>query len=121
MADPRLDEDYIRALLSVPVTHENTDAIQQGAVQALIDLYDRKVTRDEFLTAGAACLSLYGQCSKLWMLHNVRAVYKDGTLTDQKFLDADKAFCDIIRKQSETVVEIVKRLQLCPTSKDPIN
>lgn len=121
MADPIMDEDYIRALLSIPVKVDNSDAIQAGAVQALIDLYDRKVTREEFCQSASACITLYGQCAKFWMLHNIADVFKQGDLDQAKFDKADEAFTALIRKQTETVIEIVKRLQLCPTSQDAVN
>lgn len=121
MSDPILDEDYIRGLLSVPVTAENISALQAGAIQALCDIYDRKVTRDEFTESAAACLVLHSQCSKLWMLHSIKDPFDDGALTAEMFVTTDKGMCDLIRRQAEKVIEIVKRLQLCPTSKDPVH
>lgn len=123
MADPLLNEDYIRNLLSVPVNVENVDAMQAGAVQALIDLYDRKVTREAYCGMAASCITLYAQCSKLWMLHNVKHQLADGdrNLTDETWARSDAVFCELIRKQAEKVVEIVKRLQLCPTSEDLVH
>ena len=121
MADPQLDEDYIKALLSSPVSLDNTDAIQSGAAQALIDLYDRKVTREEFMNMAGVCLGLYGQCSKFWLLHSVKGVFEQGNFNDQSIKDAEIGIEQLIRAHAERVIEIVKRLQLCPTSKDPVH
>lgn len=121
MADPVLDEDYIERLLTSPVGINYTDVLQTGAVQALVDCYDRKVTREEFLNAAGACLTLYGQNAKLWMIHTIKEKFNEGTLTHEHFREADEAFVHLIRRQAEQVLEIVKRLKLCPTSKDPVH
>jgi hypothetical protein len=121
MADPILDEDYIVTLLKAPVNHETTNMIQAGAVQALLDLYDRKVTRDVFCDEGSVCLALYGQASKLWVLNNIQEVYSRGELTEERFKIAKDQLCDLIRKQAEMVIETVKRLQLCSTSEDKVH
>lgn len=121
MADPVLDEEMIISFLRVPKSCEYVNSLQSGCMQALADLYDRKVTRDEFVQGAAVCVAAYAQCSKLWMLNNVREVFEDGTLTAEKFKDADERMAQILRKHTEVVVELVKRLQECPTSKDPVN
>lgn len=121
MSNPIFDEDYIKGLLSVPVNHENCDALQSGTVQALIDLFDRKVTRDEFIAGCVPCLSLYGQVAKLWMLHNIQDVFDEGHLSKEKFERADSEMAAVIRRQAEAVIELVKRLQMCPLDKDPVH
>ncbi len=96
-------------------------AIQTAAIQALLDLYDRKVTRDEFINNAAPCVTLYGSCSKLNLLESVREAYIDGELSPEKMGNSETALCDLIRKQCEAVIEVVKRLQMCPTSRDSVN
>ncbi len=121
MADPVLDEDYIIELLRVPVKAATIDRIQAGAVQALMDLFDRKCTRDEFLSLASRCISLYGQTAKMWMLSNIAVVHEEGTLDKKTFDVAIKGLEQIIRVQSEAVVEIVQRLQMCPSSRDKVH
>lgn len=121
MADPILNEDLIVELLKSAVNRPNTGRLQQGAVFALCDLYDRGVTRDEFTTAASLCLSLYAQCAKVWVLGNVEEVFDSGELDKNKFATAIGQLEDVIRKQCEDVIEIVKRMQACPTSKDQVH
>jgi hypothetical protein len=121
MSDPVLDEDLIIAHLQAPCTVEYLTAIQGGAVQALCDVYDRKVTRDEFVDAAAKCLTLYGQSMKLWLLDNIHGVFQNGALTESSFKEAEARMGGLLRAQCETVIEMVKRLQECPTSRDRIN
>lgn len=121
MADPVLDEDLIVSLLKSTISADSVARLQMGTVQALVDLYDRKVTRDEFTTAASHCLALYGQLAKLWLLTNIESVYDAGHLDKNNFKQAAAGLQDIVRKQCEGVIEIVKRLQLCPTSEDKVH
>lgn len=121
MADPVLDENLIEYLLSCHVTHDTANAVQAGSVQALIDLYDRKVTRDVFLTEAAACVSLYGQCAKFWMLGSIKNAFESGLLSEEHFLEAEKNLSELIEAHAKKVHELVGRLKQCPTSKDPVH
>lgn len=120
--DPILDEQGIIGLLRAPAIPDATPALQAGAVQTMLDLYDRGATREVFCEHGAACLGLYGQAAKLWMLNNIHEVFKsEEGLTEARFRDAQDGLADLIRKQAETLIDMVKRLQQCPTSEDNIH
>lgn len=121
MADPVFDEELIIQLLKSTVSVDNVGRIQQGAVHALVDLYDRKVTRDEFTTMAAVVLALYGQSSKLWVLNNIKEVHDAGELDTERFNNARIALEDVCRKQCESVIDILKRLKECPTSADKVH
>lgn len=121
MGDPVFDEALIMDLLKSSVNRENTGRIQQGAVHLLVDLYDRGVTRDEFTTAASLSLSLYAQCAKLWVLGNIEEVHQSGDLSPQRFKIAADQLEEIIRRQCIDAIEIVKRLQECPTSQDKVH
>lgn len=120
-SDPILDEDGIVSLLKQPVLPENVNAIQAGAVQSMIDLYDRKVTREEFCELLAPCLALYGTASKLWLLNNIYDVHRQHGLNDERFTKAAAELRDVIEKQVATVVGIVERVKQCPTSEDKVH
>lgn len=121
MADPIIDEELIMALLKGTVCPDNVNRLQQGAIFALVDLYDRKVTRDEFTNMASSCIALYGQLAKLWVLRNIEQVYDEGELDKPRFHTARDALQDVIRAQCEGVIDIVKRLQACPTSEDKVH
>lgn len=120
-SDPLLDEDGILMLLNAVISPATTNALQAGAVQTLLDLYDRKVTRAEFCEHGSECLALYGSVAKLWMLNNIHEVFAEHGLTEDKFAHAERQLVELIRKQTTTLIEQVKRLQACPTSQDQIH
>jgi hypothetical protein len=121
MADPVLDEAHIIQLLRAPATVEMINILQAGAVQALMDLYDRKVTRDDFAAMASPCIALYSQTAKLWLLHNIQDVFDGGDLTHERFVVASEGLSEIIRKWAEVVIEQVKRLQMCPGDKDVVH
>lgn len=121
MADPILDEDLIVSILQCPINSEQVNRIQAGAMQAMVDLYDRKATRDEFISLSAPCVALYGQASKLSLLGNIKHVCEQGDLDLNNINKSTERLEDLIRKQCETVIEIVKRLKLCPTSQDRVH
>ena len=121
MADPILDEDGIIMLLKAPVGYETTNLLQAGAVQALLDMYDRKVTREEFCEHASRCIGLYNEAGKLWMLGNIFEVYLDGSLDRSKFDTAKASLVELVQRQCETLIDMVQRLKQCPTSQDKVH
>lgn len=121
MSDPLLDEDGILMLLHAVVSPETTNALQAGAVQTLLDLYDRKVTRAEFCEQGSECLAMYGTVAKLWMLNNMHQVFAEHGLTEEKFALAEGQLVELIKKQAATLIAQVERLKQCPLSEDKIH
>jgi hypothetical protein len=121
MTTPVFDEDYIIALLRMPPIDDHIGAIQNGAMQALIDLYDRKATREEFIDNASTCVTLYGHIAKMWLLRNIEIVYDNGSLDANQFKIAREGLTDVVRKQSEAVVDLVKRLKMCPATEDKVH
>lgn len=121
MVSPVLDEDNIIQLLRMPASTESVLALQSGAVQCLLDMYDRKVTRDEFIAHATKCVTLYANASRMQLLQSVRDVFDAENLTEQSFVKASKELSDIVRVGAEGVIDVVERLKLCPGSKDPVH
>jgi hypothetical protein len=121
MSDPILDEDEINRLLNRPVRTDNIEEIQQGAIQTIYDLYDRKATREYFSGALTQALILYAQCSKMWMLNSVHTCYHNGELNEQAFDVTYNQMKQMIEAQQGVVSAVIKDLKQCPTSKDKIS
>lgn len=121
MVSPLLDEDWMITLLRSPPNAEMVDRIQAGAAQALIDLYDRKVTRDVFLEQATPCFALYGQCAKLWLLKHIKNVYDEGSLDASAFAKAEQGLSELIQRQSEEIINLVQRLKMCPNDEDRVH
>lgn len=121
MADPVLDENLILEALQRVPSYSNIGALQQGALQSLIDMYDRKMTREQFLHNAATAVSLYGQTCKLWMLGQMREAFDNGDLDIARIMQAEGALVAIMRKQTSELTEIVEQLKQCPTSQDAVH
>lgn len=119
--DPVLDEEGILELLSMPVQVQTISALQAGAVQALLDLYDRKVTREEFIKSAAPCIELHAQAAKLWLLNNISRVYADGALDAERLTKAHDGLTAITTAAAARVHDIVSKLTQCPTSEDKVH
>jgi hypothetical protein len=121
MSDPLLNEEMIVLLLRATPNDDTIAEVQAGAAQALMDLYDRGVTRAEFGDMAMACLGLYSQTAKLVMMLNIKDAYDRGDVTDEDIKGAIGGLQKLIRKQAETVSDIIRRLQQCPTSQDRVH
>lgn len=121
MSDPVLDEELILALLRTPVSVANIGNLQAGAVQALIDMYDRKTTREAFMHHAATAVSLYGQTCKLALLASVKENFDHGDLDIARFMQAEGALLKLIQTQAATVAGLIEQLRQCSTSQDQVH
>jgi hypothetical protein len=121
MGDPLLNEHAIIALLQANPADKATAEIQAGAASALMDLYDRGATRAEFGEMALSCLGLYSQTAKLVLMLNIKAAYDRDLVTEETINEAISGLTNLVRKQSDTVIEIVGRLMQCPTSQDKVH
>lgn len=121
MVSPILNEKLIIDLLKTPAGNDGAMRIQHGAVYALVDVHDRKATREEFTTMAEVCLALYAQSAKLWVLNNIEEAFNQGGVNANSFANAREELINVMRKQSEAVIDIVKRLQECPENEDKIH
>jgi len=121
MVSPVLNEDNIVMLLKAPAIPEATNSIQSGCVQTIIDMWDRKCTREEFIDRLQPALGLYGNCAKLWVLRNIEEVYKTNELSPERFEHAKEQLAEMIRLSTATLIDHVKRMQLCPEDEDKVH
>lgn len=119
--DPQVDEDYLIGMLGAPINTNTTDIFQSAAMGVLIDLYDRKVTRDEFIASISPCAAMYAQAARLDGLNNIKAVFDAGHLNPASFDDAGKFLTDNIRRYGDRLIAMLKLLKECAGSKDPIH
>jgi len=108
MGDPQLDEDMIIHMIQQPVTQLTLPYLQQAAMMVLTDLWDRKVTREEFGLSAGKAITMYTALAKL----HVHYAMLDASM--------DKLH-EIIGKRVIELVKVVEALQACPTSQDTVN
>ena len=115
------DENNIIDLLSMPVNRDNANAMKAGAAQTIVDLYDRKVTREEFCVALEPVLNLYSYIGRLSMLAAIHDTFDKGALTDTAFIEANEVIVKLVRAHCQQTVELVRRLKECPTGQDKVH
>jgi hypothetical protein len=121
VSGPILDEDAINNLLKCDANVGNIPRIQAAAVQTLLDIYDRKVTRGEFINMASACVTLHAQCAKLFMLASIEQAFSEQVLDANAFITAHDSMADLIGKQMITVSGVIDRVKACPTDQDPVH
>lgn len=121
MADPILDEQEILQDLHTPVSPATVARLQMAVVGAMCDLYDRKVTREQFLALLGPCISMYGACAKLHTIDRVRTAHRAGEVTEENLNVTVTASEDKLRTYVGAVRGIMKQLMECPTSEDKVH
>lgn len=120
MADPLLDEIEIMQDLHTPVTVSAVARLQQASVGVMMDIYDRKVTRDHYCAMLGPCISMYGAMAKLYVLNNVRKSFYKGQVNAENLDEAIAELESNARSHIEHVKKVLAELRECPTSADPI-
>lgn len=121
MADPVLDENLILARLRWPRDEIDVPVLENAAMCALLDLYDRKVTRDAFIAMASPCVALYASLARLDTLASIQEVFDAGVLDKSSFDTSVRRLKGTIDGQRGQVSDIVTQLKLCPTSADPVH
>lgn len=121
MASPVLEEEIIKRLLQYPATPDNLPFLQNAAMQCLLDMYDRKLTRPEFIEHGSKAVTLYAQMAKLWLLDHIYELHREGVLTENSFTSAQVQMKELIEVIARELIETVKRMQECPLDEDKIH
>lgn len=117
-----IDEDQMIKALDVTITSESAQQVQSGAYMLLLDAWDRKLTRDQFITAIGTAHQLIDACARISLMSNVKDHYKATGGVSEVDIENALAGCGIIGKQA--VIEAVKMgnlLKQLPTHEDPIS
>jgi hypothetical protein len=120
MVSPILNEDIIVNLLSVKASVDTIPPLQHGALQALLDMYDRKVTRDVFIQNAVKCVALHTNMAKLHMLRNIQVLFEEGTLGAASFERANNELTTLVEEDARQVIACVKEMMKCADDGTPI-
>lgn len=125
MSDPVLDEKRILAILTNEDPQEGLDnttcRLQAGALMAVLDAYDRKVDRDNFLLIMSQAVGLHSTASKRLLLDTIHKSFREEELTDAAFLVAEAQLNNMIKEKVKELAAFVTRLTQCANSGDAIN
>lgn len=118
MTSPVIDEAVMLEALSTPGgTH-----VRSGATMLVLDAYDRKVTRDQFIATLGAVVTLLDAVSKQEMMLNVKDFYKDkGAVTAADIEMALLTTNEALNVGCAQCVKIAELLQKCPFDEDKVH
>lgn len=122
MVSPLLNEDVLIQSLSVAPVDNNARQLQSGAFMLVLDAFDRKVTRDDFMTALAAAVGLHDKVGRLSVLTNIRAfAERNGKVSDVDLLAGEKEAQGLVLQAAADCVKMAHLLQKCPNDEDRVH
>ena len=119
--EPRDIEDAILEDLGRPLNSDTVGRFQYAAIGALCDLYDRKVTSENYSKMATATVELYASCARLWQFHKLREAFQRGDVTLATIDRAIDGTERSIRSQVGAVENIIKLLQQCANDPKEVN
>jgi len=123
MTTPVIDEELmLKMLAELPAAQAGTARLRTGGAMLLLDAFDRDVTRDQFLAAVGATVSLLDMLGRYEMLNNVKAHYTaKGEVTR---VDLEVALADIekqLQGYTAQCTQMAKLLRECPLDEDKVH
>ncbi len=120
-ANPRICEDVIMSTLLMPITLPNTEALRTAATLAVIDAFDRGLTREAFIDMLNCSNELHNYLSRIRTIQAMHNMQKEGVLSEEVLT---KAFDDLVKYSQaarSVMVRYVSVVQKCPTAADNVH
>lgn len=123
MTSTLVNEAMMLEFLRADRTPTNVTRLTNGAALVLLDAYDRKVTRDQFIAALGAALGLADACGRLSLCSNIRDHARDN---DDKasLVDLEVAIHGVTNLVENATLECTKMahlLQQCASDEDRLH
>jgi hypothetical protein len=119
--DPQIDEAGCIFMLQQDINIETIPYHQNAALQVIMDLWDRKVTRAEFGQHAGTAISFYSTLAKLNVCEQLQAMIAKEPLDPEKMSNTIAELHRIANDKTLALVNIMRKLQHCPTSADTVN
>jgi len=121
MADPVLDEALIADLVETKPAPDAVTRLVYGATMLLIDAYDRKTTRSEFMGIAHVALALHSYASQYRVIVNIQGLLGRGELDAAILKRTMDNVTHLVEHYSAGAANHARRLQECPWSDDAIH
>lgn len=122
MTTPLIDERALLKLLDCTATYANIERLQQGAIMALIDCYDREITREAFVLAARTTANMIDALARLALLHNVKQfAEKHGKAEPADIALAQKGVNEMLEEANKATIEMVELMRQCPLDEDRVH
>jgi len=119
--DPQINEAGCVFMLQQEINAETLPYHQNAALQVLIDLYDRKVTREEFLHHAGIVVTFYSTLAKLNVIDQVRAMTITNTLTLETVDTSHVKLHEIAAAKAAMLSKFMTLMAQCPMSDDVVH
>lgn len=125
MASPVIDENVMLKALKAPEPEQlskNTFRLRTGATLLLLDAFDRKVTRDQFIAALGATVELTDMLGRYEVMLNVRAFEQaHGGVTKADIEVTLARVVDKIAAVTEQCASMANLVHQCPLDEDRVH
>ncbi len=121
MTSPVMDENILQFLTKEPPSIDNIDRLQTASLMAIVDAFDRKVTRDNFVMIAATAMTLGQVMARLGILKSTEGFFNGGDLNTAMFDQATKGLMAMAATQHAVLERQVSVLVQCPNDKDPVH
>lgn len=119
--DPQINEEGCLYMLQQEINRETIPYHQNAALQVLMDLYDRKVTRDEFGKHAGTAISLYSTLAKLNVVEQLKDLIAVAPLEPGRIEITRAELTRIAADKAASLARCMELLQHCATSQDTVN
>lgn len=120
--NPSFDEEAGVRALETPVTMDSIPLLQHMALAVATDLYDRKVTREYFMTEMGRCFGLYATLAKLYVANSILTEWQGEVGPDpQRLTNSRDWLLGLSTKKRDEVHACLQRLSQCPWSEDVLH
>jgi hypothetical protein len=121
MPEPHIPPAIILDTLDAPITPENRQMLAQAALLMMVNCYDQKFTREEFIHAAHAALGMHAACAQLDSITSMRGLFGAKILTDEAFVEATKRLVMRATELQTFLIKLLDRAVDCPTSLDKVH
>jgi hypothetical protein len=115
-----MDEQTVLAMLGEDIV-KNAKVVEHASVFALVAAYDRKVTRDEFMSIASSAMGLHSNLIRLALLNSISTHHLNNVLDAALITNTIAAAIDLAKEHQKNVADFMARVTECPTSADKIN
>lgn len=108
-------------VLSIAASPEMGERLRQGTLLAVLDAFDRKIQRENFIDILGTALNLDGYAARLILLDNMHQLFKDKDLTPERFAEAQEG---LIKLVDDARMKLYRHMQLvaaCPAGDTPVH
>lgn len=118
MPDPQLSEEIIMDALGAIASPVSAERLENGAVLAIVDCFDRRINRDPFITAVTNACMLHDSLGRLHFANAMMLMWKQEKLSIEEL---EKAVKRLTERAEDSRNRLIKEMELvvqCPLEAD---